>query len=141
MCLVIQKRKRLNTSNVPTAELKGLFGIFCSRSHTLLLLGNFNADEGTAQLFLTEIGVSSFESTILDNKNPPTEDRQLIPEFPSLPILPLINGDAGIVHILIELDLSFLGVLSSKSNKSGFTTAGEEMASTGFRSEPQEPLL
>ncbi|PQQ10125.1 hypothetical protein Pyn_31409 [Prunus yedoensis var. nudiflora] len=78
-------------SNVPTAELKGLIGIFGSLSHTLLLLGNLDI-EGVAQLFLSAGLSPPFEPAIFVKSPPPNELRILPFKPPSLPTHPLKSG-------------------------------------------------
>jgi hypothetical protein len=100
---------------------EALFFLACL-SQTLLLLGNFEADE-TKQLFLS-IAVAGLSPSNFPKTPPPKE--HLTP--------PLLIGDAA---NLAETDL-FAGVEWSNSNAIGFTTNGDEEKSTFC---PQDPLL
>lgn len=88
--LVIVKHLNMEveTKNVPTADLKGLAGILCSLSETLLLLANFELEVATTQLFLSNAGLSALASLIFARRSPPpTEHRTAEPGVPR------INGD------------------------------------------------
>lgn len=73
--------------DVPTAMLKGLLGIRCSLSETLLLREYLEVEGVMTQLF-RNIG----DSAIFERSAPPAED---LTALPSLIARPLIAGDIG----------------------------------------------